>query len=268
MRRILPLGALVLFLAGCGGSSPTSPGSAPVDHVQAGTHGAGGGWPLPDLAVGNTWIYDVVIRRRSRPQDGSRPWTEWSTSRVERRATGTEVRVLDGLEYIVIQESNRPIDPPGDVQVRRGDPHRRDFTGLYHRPSGIRGQSPSGVATSPEAPDGGGPVGGDVLLVPHPAIPGREFASTPLPGEVRVVEGREAIPTGLGRIPTARVRTVSGDGIAPTDVLVDWFAPQGRVASSSRRIRAGLGPGQLPDRERLWIEVETTEILRDITFSE
>lgn len=260
-----------LFLAGCARDPVSSlddePGaaadvrSAPLAEAARAPVAEVGAGRIPDFTVGTVWTYDVTIRRRTRPQDESEPWSDWTTRRVEREARGVSEAVIDGQTYVVIHEIDHFLDPPLSMFSRGFDPHRRDATGLYHRPSHVGGvaQSNGGQESLSRR---GGPLVDDDLLVPIPARPGMEFISDRVFRQHQVVEGREPLRTGVGIVPTARLRLIAGVHLRPTDEILTWYAPAGRIAAYENIVRGRPGPDGLPH----WTQIETRELLRAVTL--
>ena len=173
---------------------------------------------LPALAVGAVWTYDVTERTRFRPQDGSAPWSEWTTRRIVREARAIEERTLDAHPYVVLQDFDSRVDPPGPSRVGFKVPHRLDPTGLYHRPPPI--VSGTMDFAVPVASRRGGPVGEDMLLLPYPARPADTFLSNRQLGEIRLVERHEPVRTGIGNLAAVRTRVIASSRLRTGDVIV------------------------------------------------
>ena len=266
MPGSLAINALaVMLVAGCTIAPPTSPERTTkhaaafrtTDQLAGVSPPAGG--RLPDMAVGSRWKYDVVVRTRTRPQDGSAPWSEWKIVTREREARGMVARVLDDLPYVVVQEFDHYVEPPRTIPASSADPRRRDITGLYHRPSPVIGTSTADPG-DPDIARHGGPEARDDLLIPHPARPGDEFVSNRVFHDRNVVEAHEPVRTGLGVIPAVRVRRIAGDNFRPGDGITEWYAPQGRIASHRFQTRVAFGP----DHQPLWVEIDSKELLISI----
>lgn len=217
---------------------------------------------IPDFTVGTVWTYDVTIRRRTRPQDESEPWTEWTTLRVVREARALEERMLDGRTYVLIQEFDVAVDPPAPTRAGAKIPHRRDDSGLYHRPPSIVIGTIAAGADEPEFARRGGPVGADALLIPNPARPGVTFESNHQLRERWIVEQHDPIRAGIGTVAAVRTRMIAGESYRHGDVIVAWYAPTGRVASHENVVRVASDQ----QRRRIWSELDTQEILRSISL--
>jgi hypothetical protein len=249
-----PVSSLEEAVFGRSGTTSAEAVRAPVAAVGAGR--------LPDVTLGTVWTYDVTVRSRTRPQDESAPWSEWTTRRVVREARAVEEQVLDGRTYVVIQHFEEAVDPPGPTRVKSKVPHRRDESGLYHRPPAIVIGTITTADDEPELARRGGPVGEDALLLPSPARPGTTFESNHQLRERWVVERHESIRTGLGRVAAVHTRMLAGASFHQGDRSDAWYAPTGRVASRQNIVRAILDPqGRLA-----WSEVDTRETLRRIAL--
>jgi hypothetical protein len=261
----------LLLIGGCAGDPVSSldrgtPASA-TDIRSATTVASGPGSALssahpPEVRVGTVWAYDVTIRTRTRPQDGSEPWSDWAERRVKREARAIEERVLDGRTYVVIQEFDEQVIPPGPTRVGFKVPHRQDNRGLYHRPPPIVIGLIAGNGEEGEPSRRGGPVGEDALLIPKPARPGDEFVSNRQFGERKIVERHEPVRTGIGTVAAVRTRLIAGERFRMGDEVLAWYVPSGRVASHENRVRVSFGPLRRP----LWTEVDTNEKLIGITM--